>query len=302
MELRQLKYFVKVAEFKSFSEAARWLNVTQSTLSQQIRQLEGELGVELLLRDSHHVRLSDIGEAFLPQAERTLSAANTCLDRIRDVQNLGAGELNLGSTYSFLPLLKETVLLFMKAYPGVKMNICCHSMETLLSMLREERIDMALSYKPTIITPDIESHILFDNRLAVVVSETHPLAKSESVRLSDLEKFPMALPAKGLQARNTFDRIIDGGDFRFNVRLEINEVNVLVDLVRSSGSLVSVLSEAALSMRSPGIKTLTLDQQGTQMEGSFHVLKNAYMKRATKEFLRILCENRSYGLALMNLL
>lgn len=302
MELRQLRYFAKVAELKSFSEASRQLNVTQSTLSQQIRQLEGELGVELLLRDSHHVRLSDIGEAFLPQAERTISAANTCLDRIRDVQNLGAGELNLGSTYSFLPLLKETVLAFMKEYPGVKMNICCHSMETLLNMLREERIDMALSYKPTFVTPDIESHILFDNRLAVVVADTHPLAQFDTVRLSDLEKYPLALPAKGLQARNTFDRIIDGCDYRFNVRLEINEVNVLVDVVRSSGMLVSVLSEAALSARANGIKALTLDQQGTQMEGSFHVLKNAYMKRATKEFLRMLCENRSYGLALMNLL
>lgn len=301
MELRQLKYFVRIAELQSFSEASRQLNITQSTLSQQIRQLEGELGVELLVRDSHHVRLSDVGEAFFPQAQKTLSAANTCMDRIRDVQQLGSGELNLGSTYSFLPLLKETVLIFMKQYPGIKMNICCHSMETLLKMLQEERIDMALSYKPSSVVPDIDSHILFDNRLAVIVSDTHPLANQQSVRLSELERFPFALPAKGLQARNTFDRIIEGCDYRFDVRLEINEVNLLVDIVRDSGKMVTVLSEAAI-VRTSGIKALPLDQVGTQMEGSFHVLKNAYMKRATKEFLRILCENRSYGLAMMHLL
>lgn len=301
MELRQLRYFVRVAELKSFSEASRQLNITQSTLSQQIRQLEGELGVELLVRDSHHVRLSDIGEAFFPQAQKTLSAANSCMDRIRDVQQLGSGELNIGSTYSFLPLLRETVLIFMKQYPGIKVNICCHSMETLLRMLQEERIDMALSYKPSSVVPDIDSHILFDNRLAVIVSDTHPLANQQSVRLSELERFPFALPAKGLQARNTFDRIIEGCDYRFDVRLEINEVNLLVDIVRDSGKMVTVLSEAAI-VRSPGIKALPLDQAGTQMEGSFHVLKNAYMKRATKEFLRILCENRSYGLAMMHLL
>lgn len=301
MELRQLRYFVKVAELKSFSEASHQLNITQSTLSQQIKQLENELGVELLVRDSHHVRLSDVGEAFMPQAERTLTAARTCLERVQDVQQLGAGELNLGSTYSFLPLLKETVNQFMKQYPGVKLNICCHSMETLLNMLHEERIDMALSYKPSFIQSDIESHILFDNRLAVVVADTHPLAERDTVRLSDLERFPLALPAKGLQARNTFDRIVEGLDYRFEVRLEINEVNVLIDLVRASGKLVTVLSEAAL-VRTPGIKALTLDQKGTEMEGSFHVLKDAYMKRATKEFLRILCKNRSYGMALMDLL
>ncbi|MDO4462154.1 MAG: LysR substrate-binding domain-containing protein [Bacteroidia bacterium] len=301
MELRQLKYFVKVAELKSFSEASRVLNVTQSTLSQQIRQLEGELGVELLIRNSHHVRLSDVGAAFLPQAEKTISAAKTCLDKVRDVQQLGSGELNLGSTYSFLPLLKETVLMFMKQYPGVKVNISCHSMATLMNMLHEERIDMALSYKPSMVDQDIDSHILFDNRLAVLVSDTHPLAKRDSIRLSELERYPFALPAKGLQARNSFDRIIDGCDYRFDVRLEINEVNLLIDIVRSSGQLVTVLSEAAL-VRTSGIKAITLDQQGTQMEGSFHVLKNGYMKTATKEFLRLLCENMSYGLALMNLL
>lgn len=300
MELRQLKYFAKVAELKNFSEASRQLNITQSTLSQQIKQLEGELGVELLIRDSHHVGLTDIGEAFLPQVERTLSEAATCLDRIRDVQQLGSGKLNIGSTYSFLPLLKETVLQFMKTYPGVKMNICCHSMETLLNMLNEQRIDVALSYKPSYIHPEIDSHILFDNRLAVVVADTHPLAQQSTVRLADLEKFPFALPAKGLQARNTFDRIIDGLDYRFEVRMEINEVNVLIDLVRASGKLVTVLSEAALS-RVPGIKTLNLDQAGTEMEGSFHVRKNAYMKRSTRQFLKMLCENRSYGMVLMDL-
>ena len=300
MELRQLRYFAKVAELSSFSEASRQLNITQSTLSQQIKQLEGELGAELLIRDSHHVGLTDIGEAFLPQVQRTLLEAATCLDRIRDVQQLGAGELNLGSTYSFLPLLKETVLQFMKTYPGVKLNICCHSMETLLNMLNEQRIDVALSYKPSFVDPGIESHILFDNRLAVVVADTHPLAQHDTVRLSDLEKFPFALPAKGLQARNTFDRIVEGLDYRFQVRMEINEVNVLIDLVRASGRLVTVLSQAALT-RLPGIKTLTLDQQGTEMEGSFHVRRNTYMKRSTKAFLKMLCETRSYGLALMDM-
>ncbi len=301
MELRQLRYFVKVAELKSFSEASRQLNVTQSTLSQQIRQLEGELGIELLIRDSHHVSLTDIGEAFLPQAEKTLTAAKTCIDRIHDVQQLGFGELNIGSTYSFLPLLKETVLQYIKQYPGVKLNICCHSMETLINMLDEQRIDVALSYKPTSIHPEIESHIIFDNQLAIFVSDTHPLANRESVRLSDLEKFPFAMPAKGLQARNAFDRIIDGLDYRFDIRLEINEVNLLMDLVRASGKMITVLSRAA-SVRVPGIKAITLDQQGTQMEGSFHVLKNGYMKRSTKEFLRMLCENRAYGMAMMDML
>lgn len=300
MELRQLKYFVKVAELSSFSEASRQLNITQSTLSQQIKQLESEVGAELLVRNSHQVRMTDVGEAFLPHARKTLFSASTCIDRIRDIQQLGSGELNIGSTYSFLPLLKETVLQFIKQYPGVKLNICCHSMETLMSMLTEHKIDLALSYKSSINHPEIASHIMFDNHLAVVVSETHPLAESECVRLADLERYPFAMPAKGLQARNTFDRIVEGLDYRFNVRLEINEVNVLLDIVRSSSQLFTVVSQAAV-VRTAGIRSLRLDQSGTQMEGSFHVLRDEYMKHSTKEFLRMLCENRTYGMVLMEL-
>ncbi len=301
MELRQLKYFVKVAELKNFSEAARQINITQSNLSQQIRLLEGELGVELFIRDSHHVRLTDIGQAFLPRAEHAITAVNTCIDSIHDVMQLDTGELILGSTYSFLPLLKETVMQFMKQYPGIKLKIACHSMETLLNMLQEERIDVALSYNPLGVYPNISSHILFDNKLAVVVSDTHPLAKLTKVKLKDIESFPLAMPASGFQARKAFDRIIEGTNHIFDIRLEINEVNVLISLVRASNSFITVLSQAAIAGM-PGIKAIPLDHEGTDMKGSFHVLKDSYMKRATKEFLRMLCENRSYGMALMNIL
>lgn len=72
MELRQLKYFVKTAETLNFSEAARLLFITQSTLSQQIRSLEQELGTMLFVRDSHGVVLTESGEKLLPQAKKTL--------------------------------------------------------------------------------------------------------------------------------------------------------------------------------------------------------------------------------------
>ena len=105
MELRQLKYFVNVAETNSFSEASRLLNITQSTLSQQIKQLENELGVVLFERSSHRVCLTDVGEAFLPEAKRTLHAADVCIDRMNDIRDLKAGCLNIGSTFSLRPLL-----------------------------------------------------------------------------------------------------------------------------------------------------------------------------------------------------
>ena len=107
MELRQLRYFVKVGELLNFTEAARELFVSQSTLSQQIRSLEDELRCSLLVRDSHSVTLTEEGRYFLSDARKTLQQAQQCVDRIADVQNLDEGELNIGCTHSFGTILHE---------------------------------------------------------------------------------------------------------------------------------------------------------------------------------------------------
>ena len=123
MEFRQLRYFVKVAQLCSFSEASKALFISQSTLSQQIKQLEDELGVELLVRDSRHVALSDYGEQYLPYAKQVLKDVDASSERMKDVRELNIGTLNVGATYTFCPLLADTVRDFMKKYPGIKLKV-----------------------------------------------------------------------------------------------------------------------------------------------------------------------------------
>ena len=115
MELRQLKYFVKVAETLSFSEASRILCITQSTLSQQVKQLETELGTPLFIRSSHNVTLTEAGEEMLPYARQTIASADLCAIRISDLNNMSAGTLNIGVTYSFSPILTETLIIDRKS-------------------------------------------------------------------------------------------------------------------------------------------------------------------------------------------
>lgn len=298
MELRQWKYFLKVAELRNFSEASRQLNITQSTLSQQIKKLEGEMNVTLLLRDSHHVMLTDIGEAILPSVEKTIRDANACADIIRDVQNLNTGTLNIGATQSFSLLLRETIMEFCKQYPGVKLNVHCQPMEMLIDMLDKEDIDIALCYRSTTPLYDtIESHILFDNKLSVVVSDTHPLATRKSIRIEELERHFLALPAIGTQARSTFDNMIKDSDLKFNIGMEVSAIHMLLDIVRGT-RYVTLLSSATISQYS-GLKSIPIENEGCGMEGSYNIRKGTYMKKATKQFLKLLCEKNSYNMAFM---
>lgn len=289
MELRQLKYFVRAAHTLNFSEAAKSLYVTQSTLSQQIRQLEDEFGVPLFMRTSHEVTLTEAGEELLPYAEETLSNASACAERISDLKNLLTGTLRIGVTYTFIPILTETVQSFMRQYPQVKLDICCKTMEELMELLEKHEVDFVLAFKPTCRYEHIESHILFDNSLSVIVRADHPLASRKTASLKDIERYELVMPSKGLQARNTFDAIPSRDEYEFNVKVELNEVNILLQLVREN-NLVTILSEATIH-NEPRLKAIALDVKGNEMEGCIHTLKKSYRKRSACEFIRLLSES-----------
>lgn len=286
MELRQLKYFVKTAETLNFSEAARALFVTQSTLSQQVRSLEQELGVELFQRDSHSVALTESGEHLLPVAKRTLQDAELCFTQISDLRQMLSGVLNIGISYTFAPVLKEAVMEFTKQYPGVRLNVICRTMGELLDLLKRREVDFVLCFKPNILDDEIESHILFDNQLSVIVSSNHPLADRKSLAISDIMPYRIVMPAHETQARNAFELFFPGVTDKLNVVVEINEVNVLLDLVRST-QMVTFLSEATLYQKG-GLVAIPIEAPNTQMEGCVHTLKKVYRKRAADEFIRIL--------------
>ena len=288
MELRQLKSFIKAAEMLSFSDAAKALNIAQSSLSQQIKQLEDELDVKLFLRNSHSIALTEAGKVMLPFALRTIHDAQTCTDRIRDLQKLLTGSLCIGVTYSFSPILTETVISFMKLYPHIKLNIIYEPMNKLMELLAKRQLDFVLAFKPTQPIADVESHTLFQNRLSAVVSATHQLASKEKVTLSELEKYALALPSKGLQARNAFDSIVNGSD-NFNIRIELNEVNILLKLIRQT-RLVTVLAEDSI-YNERDVKAIPIDIPENEMMGCVHILKDSYHKHSMKEFVRLLSES-----------
>ena len=291
MELRQLKYFVRIAETLNFSEASRTLYVTQSTLSQQIKSLEDELGSLLFQRDSHSVTLTESGQMLLPLARQTLMDASSCKEQIKDLQEMLTGELNIGVTYSFSPILTETVKNFMKEYPGVKLNIQYKNMEELMGLLRRREVDFVLSFKSNRPYDEIESHNLFEDKLSVIMRKDHALASKSSISIGDLTKHRLAFPAKGLQARNAIEKYIDLEASRLNVCLEINEANILLDIVQHN-NVFTILSEATIRGREM-LKAIPLDIPDNQMQGCIHTLKRVYRKRSAEAFVKMLRETNT---------
>ena len=288
MELRQLKYFVMSAEYLNFSEAAKHLYITQSTLSQQIKQLENELGFPLFLRNSRHIILTEAGEEFLPFAQKTIQDAEDGVQRLFDLQNVKTGTLRVGVTYSLSSVLTEGLLRFMKQYPDVKLEICYETVNSLLVLLKARKLDFVLSYKPVNEMPEIDTISLFENSLSAVVSSSHPLAERKKITLSELQTTSLVLPSRELQARMMLERLMEGKDFVLTSQVELNETNILLQLV-ATGNYVTVLSASAV-FGSKRFKAVPLDEPGNLMEASMLTLKGAYQKASAKEFIDILLD------------
>ncbi|MDY3104479.1 MAG: LysR substrate-binding domain-containing protein [Prevotella sp.] len=291
MELRQIRYFLKVAELLNFSEASKALFITQSTLSQQIRQLENEFDTILFERNSHEVSLTEAGQQFMRYARKVMIDVDDCTQKMDDLKNMLTGELNIGVTFTFSPLLTETVLEFMKLYPHVRLNVFYKTMSELMDMLQRREVDFVLAFKPTDRNDKIESHVLFNNHLSVVVSEQHSLAKRKSLTLDDLALYDAAMPARGLQARNSFDDMIHSENSKLKIRVELNDVSILLKLIKQS-KLITILAEATIHDED-GLVAIPLEMTGNDMEGCIHLLKQAYVKNSAREFYRLLSQSRA---------
>lgn len=288
MELRQLKYFVMSAEYLNFSEAAKHLFITQSTLSQQIKQLEYELGFPLFIRNSRHIILTEAGEEFIPFAQKTIRDAEDGLQRLYDLQHVKTGTLRVGVTYSLSTVLTEGLLRFMKEYPGIKLEICYETVNSLLELLKGHKLDFVLSYKPVNEMLEIDTISLFDNMLSAVVCRTHPLAERKKVSLSELKNYSLVLPSEELQARMMLDRLMENKDFKLTSQVELNETNILLQMV-STGNYVTVLSTSAV-FGNRRFKAVPIDEPGNVMEASMLTLKGVYQKASAKEFIDILLD------------
>jgi len=288
MELRQLKYFTVLASELNFSHAAQKLFISQGTLSQQIKQLENEIGADLFERSSHSVVLTESGEELLQYAKKTLEAAHECSQVANDLNKGIVGTLNIGATHSFKYLMRNTVKEFIKRYPGIDLRIIHGTANELLNLLRERKVDFFLAFQPEAKYPDLESIELINTQLAVIMRHGHPYADKKSITKEELLKQHIALPARGLQSRKAVEKYV-GDTSRINVAVETNDPIILLEII-SSTNLLSITSTLAIKYRDD-LVAVPLEGVSKTMTGCIHRLKDTYIKRSSSLFTKMLMES-----------
>ena len=179
MELRHLRYFIAVAEEGHITRAAERLGMQQPPLSQQIRAIEKELGVQLLRRKARGVELTDAGSALLAEARATLSQLDRAVETTRRTARGEQGRLCVGvtSTSPFHPLVPRAVRAFREACPNVSLTVEeCLSNE-LIERLRDERLDVAFIRTALADPGGLAIRLLLQEPMVVALPGGHALAQ-----------------------------------------------------------------------------------------------------------------------------
>jgi DNA-binding transcriptional LysR family regulator len=232
MELRQLEYFVAVAEERHFTRAAARMHVAQSGLSASIRSLERELGASLFLRNTRSVELTDEGYALLTEARHTLANVAAAKDAVAAVQGLLRGTLAVGTLQCLGAVNLPAILArFHAAHPGVEIQLRQGGSTDLIERVRTGDLDLAFVSAPLDGAPGVTLTPLASEPMVLACGPAHPLRDLDTVDLADLRNETYVDFYPGWVTRDVVDRAMAAVHVERRVAFEVNDVHWLLDLV-----------------------------------------------------------------------
>lgn len=247
MDLRQLSYFVAVAEERQFTRAAVRTSVAQPAISAQIRRLERELGEALFHRDPREVTLTEAGEALLPHARAALAAAERGRDTIASLRGMLRGRLRVGVSGPLDRRLAAALGAFHRAHPAIEIALSEQHNEPLLQAVAAGALDAALvGLDGQPLPPQVRTRVLAEEPLVLAVPPDHPLAARASAALTRLRDEPLITLVRGSGLRVVLERACREAGFAPRIVAETGDLGWAIELV-AEGLGVALLPRSALA-------------------------------------------------------
>jgi LysR family transcriptional regulator, benzoate and cis,cis-muconate-responsive activator of ben and cat genes len=254
MELKQMRYFLALAQELNFGRAAERLHIAQPPLTRQIRALENELGTTLFTRTTKGAELTEAGRALLEEVPNILALTRRAEERTELAGKGFSGRLDVGIfTSGVLSAIPRLLADFHIERPDVKIALHNSTKSQQIDALRERRLTVAFN-RLVPQTEDIEVEVVQSEPFIVALYETSPLCAKKAVSLSDLDGTPMILypnaPVYGLAQEVA--EAFKAESLTLNVAQEVEDVVTAIALV--SGRFgACITTESAANLRLPGV-------------------------------------------------
>jgi LysR family transcriptional activator of glutamate synthase operon len=258
MELRQLRYTVAVADHLHFTRAAEALHVAQPALSQQVRRLETELGLELFTRTSRTVALTEAGEAVVARARRILGEVDAIEQDLDAMRGVLRGRVVIGAMQSLGPFdLPHLLSDFHAAHPGVDVVLREDTTQRMLEMIRADQLDLAVATIDEPAPGGVETHPLYEEELVLAVAPGHALAARRRIAPAALPAGPFIFFKEGSGLHAATQRVLDAAGIEPQVRFETNELS-RVRALASRGLGVAIMPRSDTEGPGPAVKTVSI--------------------------------------------
>ncbi|MCW2919832.1 MAG: LysR family transcriptional regulator [Actinomycetia bacterium] len=232
MDLRQLEYFVTVADERHFTRAAERLFISQSGLSASIRALEKDLGATLFTRNTRRVELTEAGRALLDESRRTLASVEAARDAVAAVQGLRRGTLSVGTEQCLGAVdVPAELARFHAAHPGVELLVQQAGSAHLIEEVRLARLDLAFVAQPTQPDDGVTFIRLVSEPMVLICPPQHPLAERDVIDWLTLADAVFVDFHPDWGSRRVTDRGFAAAGLMRQVASEVNDVHTLLDLV-----------------------------------------------------------------------
>ncbi|MFI9722711.1 transcriptional regulator CynR [Streptomyces sp. NPDC052396] len=243
LELRHLRYLLAVAEHGNFTRAAEELHISQPTLSQQIKQLERTLGVQLLDRTGRMVRLTDAGAVYTDHARRALRDLAAAERAVHDVQDLSRGQLRLGVTPTFSAYLVGPLTAELHTrHPGLGLTLTETTQDHMEAALLADDLDLGIAFAGSHL-PGIEATPLFTETLSLVTATHHTPPPADPLPVHTVKDHQLALLSGDFATRTHIDTYFTDHRIAPRITVEANSIQALTEIVRRTG-LATVLPDA----------------------------------------------------------
>ncbi|GAB2945148.1 LysR substrate-binding domain-containing protein [Micromonospora polyrhachis] len=257
MELRQLEYFVTVAETGNFTRTAEQLHVAQPGVSAQIRRLERELGQELLDRSGRVVRVTEVGMAVLPYARAALAAVDGVRLAVDELAGLVRGHVSIGMVTSHNVDLPGLLARFHEAHPAVEVTLAEANTDQLVEDLRAGSLDTAIISVGGGIPAGLAIQVVDDQPIVAAVSHDHELAVHQVISIDTLRGRLMISMPRGTGLRARLEEACATAGFTPRIAFEASSPEFLAQLA-ARGLGVAILPRAFVEARSEHLRPVTI--------------------------------------------
>lgn len=285
MDIKQLFYFVTVADQLSYSKAAQKLHISQPSLSNAIKNLEHEVGSPLLERSTRKIELTDAGKVLYNKSLQLLSHMNILKKEMQEVRLTGSGELIIGMIESVRHWVPKVIREYQGRFPSIRIKLIeVLSRKAVIDSLRKYHTHLIITNQ-CIEEEDIESLPLYKEKLVLVLHRDHPLSAKESITFSELAEEPFIISMEGFQTREDILEAFSLAEASPNIQFEIERFETALTLVRENLGVAIIPENYLVEPKDASIVRKTIDSPALERTVYLTYMKNRYLAPAVQSFL-----------------